>query len=99
MNLSRKLDVVDGAYNHMCPGCGYEHWIPVDRPGRNGHRWTFDGDVEKPSFHPSINYSRGLQEGGTHRCHYWLKRGVIQFLPDSTHALAGRVVDLPNLTR
>ena len=29
------------------------------------------------------------------RCHSWVKEGKITFLADSTHALAGKTVDLP----
>lgn len=30
-----------------------------------------------------------------YRCHSWVRDGQIQFLPDSTHALAGSTVPLP----
>lgn len=29
-----------GMYKHMCPGCGYLHYIPVHYPFSNGNQWT-----------------------------------------------------------
>jgi hypothetical protein len=31
------------------------------------------------------------------RCHSFVTNGMIQFLPDSTHKLAGKTVELPNI--
>ena len=70
-----------------CPGCHYSH--PFDK------RWTFNGDVEKPTFSPSL-----LVYGSpphTPRCHSFVRNGEIQFLSDSTHALAGKTVPLPDV--
>ena len=32
-----------------------------------------------------------------HVCHYILTNGILNFCPDSTHALAGKLVPLPKL--
>lgn len=68
-----------------CPGCDYAHQIRVGT-------WTWNGDLERPTFSPSV-----LVVGGIHqmRCHSFVTDGRIQFLGDCTHALAGRTVDLP----
>lgn len=44
--ISKVLRRVEGGYAHWCPGCGEMHRIP--------DRWTFDGDVEVPTFNPSV---------------------------------------------
>ena len=28
-----------GMYKHMCPACGYLHYIPVHYPFSNGNQW------------------------------------------------------------
>lgn len=40
-----------------CPGCGDKHSLPVG-PGA-GSRWTFNGDIEKPTLTPSILVTSG----------------------------------------
>ncbi len=84
----------------FCPGCQCAH-------GPN-EGWTFNGDFERPTFHPSILVKsvRGLrpdgsgsEEDGTLErsvCHSFVTDGRIRFLPDSTHALSGQTVDLPD---
>lgn len=51
--LSSKLRSLEGGrVAFWCPGCGEAHQIKVgggDRP-----RWAFDGNVEAPTFAPSI---------------------------------------------
>ncbi len=73
----------------MCPGCKAPHQCDT--------RWTFNGDHERPTFRASVlvhavddaevNYHRP-------RCHSFVTDGRIQFLPDSTHPLAGQTVDI-----
>lgn len=94
---------IRSGYAHWCPGCLEPHAFAVDVPFSNGARWTFDSNLESPTFAPSMNIGWGRQadpawkddEGG--RCHYFLKAGQLQFLSDSTHALRGQTVPLPQL--
>ena len=82
--------ITQPGYRHWCPGCKWMHVIPTDPKAQpNGHSWTFNGDMEKPTFHPSINL--------VGQCHYWLKNGMLEFCSDSKHALAGQTVPLPDL--
>ena len=70
-------------------------------------RWTFNGDFERPVFGPSLNtwwggYRSGDHDIPLHRCHSFIgcngaQPGQITFLTDSTHALAGKTVDLPDI--
>lgn len=68
-----------------CPGCKCHHTFNVGREKRPV--WTFNGDMEKPTFSPSLLY--------VGRCHLFLTDGRIQFLSDCAHELAGQTVDLP----
>lgn len=77
---------------HRCPGCAGPrrtglHAFPTGDGG-----WTFNGDVERPSCAPSVKH-----EHDGRVCHYRITDGRIAYCGDSTHALAGRTVDLPDL--
>jgi len=73
-----------------CPGCEVAHAIPVEKPNpANGAVWRFNGDMERPTFSPSLHLV-GF-------CHSFVTDGRIQFLNDCSHALAGQTVDLPDM--
>lgn len=74
-----------------CPGCGMPH---VPRAGD----WTFNGDFDRPTFFPSLLVEYDHGEDRHHvRCHSFVRDGQIEFLGDSTHALRGQTVDLPEI--
>jgi hypothetical protein len=72
-----------------CPGCDQAHGI---RHGDPSTSWTWNGDLERPTFRPSV-----LVRGGPNddRCHSFVTDGRIAFLGDCSHELAGKTVDLP----
>lgn len=76
-------------YWFFCPGCRTGHAFTVRTDGKRPS-WTFDGDMERPTFSPSL-LCPDL------RCHLFLRGGVLQFLPDCSHALAGQSVPLPDI--
>ena len=42
-------------YRFRCPGCGEEHVLPVGSGnGETYARWQFNGDLDKPTFTPSV---------------------------------------------
>ena len=54
--LSKKLRSLEECQiAFWCPACDGAHAIPVNRPGA----WTWDGDVEKPTFSPSLLVQSG----------------------------------------
>jgi len=76
-------------YNFICPGC--DEWHGCKVPG-----WTFNDNIEKPTFSPSLLTTyRGSDKD--RRCHCYIKDGMIQFLNDCTHKLAGKTVDMPDI--
>ena len=99
-NISKKVEVKieDGdkhvptgneSYWFWCPGCNFAHGYNTGiGPGPH---WTFNGDMEAPTFGPS------LLVHGKKRCHMFLEAGKIRFLDDCQHELAGKTVDLPPL--
>ena len=80
-------------YWFQCPGCNEAHQYAVMLDG-TGPSWTFNGDMEKPSFAPSL-----LNTSPQLRCHLFLTDGKIHFCPDCHHDLKGKTVDLPELPK
>lgn len=88
----------NATHGHWCPACNQMHDYAVEQPFRNGARWTFNGDGDRPSFTPSMNISVGpFRDGSIKRCHYFVTDGRIQYCGDGTHSLAGQTVDLPDV--
>jgi hypothetical protein len=99
----------------QCPGCLWLHdgspsahvletdWMPEGMQRTLGHRpdfWAFDGNLERPTFSPSLLRQSHRWEGEQKVpfvCHSFIRDGRIQFLTDCTHALAGQTVDLPDV--
>jgi hypothetical protein len=89
MHRMRDPDGSPVGYMIFCPGCKCCHGIWVDKPDPvNGCHWSFSGDLERPSFSPSLLIS-GV-------CHSFIRDGRIEFLSDCKHELAGKTVDLPD---
>lgn len=91
-----------------CPGCNDTHCVPTS----GDHAWGWNGSLDHPTITPSISISSGhyashWKEGDEcwcgkdysfkcYRCHSVITDGKIFFAPDSTHALSGQTVDLPD---
>lgn len=109
--LSATLRQTAGGVGYWCPGCRELHVLPVPR-------WTWNGDVDRPTFAPSVLIRSGHYVPGhdgdcwcTYNaahpgapapfgcgvCHHFVRDGQLEFLADSTHALAGQTVPLPDL--
>jgi hypothetical protein len=72
---------------HWCPGCKGYHLIEVEKPNHLGYSWTWDGNAEQPTVHPSINI--------VGRCHYFVQQGNIVYCSDSIHSYAGKTIPMP----
>jgi len=96
-----ELEFIEGQPDLMfdCPGCGIGHGVwTKSKHHYNGAKWSFNGDMEKPTFSPSL-LVRFPQDGKEMVCHSFVRDGKIQFLNDCTHDLAGKTVDLPDADR
>lgn len=83
-------------YRFLCPGCTCDHSIPTVGP----NTWGFNGDLERPTFTPSLKVTYGGPDADTAPeltacCHSFIEGGRIRFLGDCTHALKDQTVDLP----
>lgn len=91
VNVMAEIENHPGMFLFMCPGCKSAHQIKTaegDKP-----RWTFNGDMVKPTIRASILVHK--HDGGQPRCHSFVTDGNIQFLGDCTHDLNGQTVSLP----
>ncbi len=96
-----------GGFGHWCPGCGYGHEIDTEQPNGSGAKWSFDGNMDSPTFTPSVNIRTGRyadpnykpEPGHDHSsvCHYNITAGRIVFHGDCTHGLKGQTVPLPEI--
>lgn len=86
-------------YLFYCPGCKCSHGVWTSRPNSTGAKWGFNGDLEKPTFSPSIlityeEIGGGLPKDRPAVCHSFVRDGRIEFLGDCTHELAGQAVEM-----
>lgn len=85
-----------GGLSFWCPGCKEAHTI-WHGEGK-GPRWTWNGNVDKPTFTPSVLVTHPAAPWEQHKvhhiCHTFVTDGRIQFLSDCTHELAGQTVDM-----
>lgn len=82
----------NGLLMFWCPGCGNAHAVWVNEPNDlTGAKWNWNGDMERPTFTPSI-----LVRGGSNDtyCHSFVTGGTISYCTDSKHTLAGKSVPL-----
>lgn len=100
--------IEQGRLGFWCPGCDMMHVVRIAGDGA----WSFNGDLVRPSFQPSIKtagfepitddeadriMAGGKVEPRPFLCHCYITDGLISFLPDSTHLLAGKTVPVPAL--
>jgi len=96
-------------YSFYCPGCKYSHVFYVEKAYKNRDgreiRWQFNGNLESPSFSPSLVELTGSyadpkfidpEDIPPTRCHLIMTNGIINFCGDCTHELAGKSVELPD---
>ncbi len=80
-----------------CPGCGGKCHQVDDK-------WTFNEDLVAPTIRASVlvtynGSDAGVDRAPPARCHSFVTDGRIEYCGDSTHALAGQTVDLPDWER
>lgn len=95
-------------YLFWCPGCKMAHGVWT-KPRQTGAVWRFNGDMEAPTFEPSLLIQGTVDltpeqhqqimagksvEPKPFRCHLFVRQGFLQFLTDSTHPLAGMTVPM-----
>jgi len=76
-----------------CPGCNEAHAYAAKikgvEPPPNRPMWTFDENMDAPTFTPSL---RIISE--ERPCHLFVKNGHIQYCGDCFHELKGKIVPM-----
>lgn len=82
-------------YSHWCSACKHCHTFYIQC---NNHTWTFDGNVNSPTFSPSM-LEYYTQKNGERKtlCHYILTSEVMNYCGDSPHELSGKSVPLEDI--
>jgi len=85
-----------GVYLVWCLGCDMFHQINSKEAADNIQpQWTFDGNMDNPTFSPSLLVRYPWKEEKEQRvCHSFIKDGKWQYLNDCTHELAGQTVEM-----
>ena len=91
----------DSGYLIWCPTCDEAHLVAVEKPMANGALWSFNGNLDSPSFEPSLLVKTGRAVDPNFKpefgdppevCHSFIRNGEWQYCGDSTHDLAGQTV-------
>ena len=109
--ILRAVEYTEAGCDFMfwCPGCSEAHAIWTRKRNHLGAIWSFNNDLLKPTFNPSLlirskrpvtgeEYQRIMARENLNIpdrvCHSYIRDGRIQFLADCTHALAGQTVPM-----
>lgn len=92
--MTKIRKVQGGGQIFFCPGCQSKH--AVNLKGSKSV-WTYNNDPKKPTFSPSLLVTYDGKDNALPRvCHSFIADGMIKFLPDSTHHLSGKTVEIPD---
>lgn len=75
-----------------CPGCKANHRFIISGDASKYPVWKFNGDVNNPTFEPSLR----ITYGNNRQCHLHLENGIIRYVNDGeSHELNGMSVECP----
>ena len=92
--MSKVKLIADHLHFH-CPGCDAQHQVMIF----SATAWSWNRNLDKPTIRPSVMVNRGHANPTVPICHSFVTDGTIMFLTDSTHKLAGKTVDLPDMEK
>ena len=108
----KRYTQADGHYHNelafFCPGCKCKHFLNDKLTTipelTQRHIWVFNNNFERPTIQPSyltrgyrLNPETEKYDIETDRCHSFITDGMIQFLSDCQHEMAGLTVELPDI--
>jgi hypothetical protein len=95
--VTTKMRRTTHGFAWWCPGCEEAHPLPYEKG------WTFDGNLEQPTFTPSFKHEWDQgpldprRTPGHHCCHYVITAGQVAYCGDCTHKLVGKTISMPDL--
>lgn len=105
ISLSKKLyQHVPGMIGFYCPACDNMHYYYTKDYEHPGPKWDFNGDLENPTFSPSLLRSTNIPRNEAEKinrveytqCHLFVTNGQIQYCTDCPHEFAGQTIPLPD---
>jgi hypothetical protein len=105
MAKAKLWDEEHGTYKIKCPA-GHDHYINTKVPNHKNAQWNFNGNLDSPTFTPSINERTGYYvnpemyadaKNESYHCHFVVTDGKIYFCGDCSHELKGQTLDLPEI--
>lgn len=95
-----KIEEIEGRVGmrrFFCPACKEYHYIGVAQNNMGFPIWQFNGNNESPTISPSVMVEYHGADKDT-VCHSFVRNGNIEFLSDCTHELAGKTVEMVDLS-
>lgn len=99
----------NGFISFRCPA-GHDHWVDIKSEQYPEHRWTFNGDLNRPTLSPSVMERSGWFVdievhnkteseysrfgSSSYKCHFILTDGIMNFQSDCSHGLANKNIEL-----
>lgn len=83
-----------GEYMFWCLGCNSYHSVTTLVKNEKGCQWQFNGNIESPTFTPSIVVNKDFLE---RLCHSSIADGKIQYHGDCFHSLKNQIIELQNV--
>ena len=76
-----------------------EHLVEIKCHAHGWHnipakRWNFNGNLECPTFSPSVRELAGTPGEQVTRCHFTVTNGKITYHDDNHHEFKGQTLDL-----
>jgi len=87
-------------WNFFCPGYFCDHGVWINNKNSFGARWDWNGDMDKPTFTPSLKITYPHWVDGVRIddiCHFFIRNGNIEYQGDCTHHLAGLTIELADI--
>ena len=99
MTKLKKTEYKEGEYVFWCPGCQCEHSVNTEIKGSLHPVWSLSGSLDNPTIFPSICVTTkwSVPCFKDKVCHLFIRNGKIEYLPDCTHELAGKTVDMVDI--
>lgn len=88
-----------------CPACSETHGVNIEGNSSKEPQWIFNGDVNKPTFSPSVRVSWTEPSDNENEfddttkdkqicCHFFVTNGMISYCGDCTHEFKNRIVPM-----
>jgi hypothetical protein len=87
-------DETESSYEVYCPGCAIKHKIFTKLSSSCTQVHKFDGNLDTPTFSPSVSIDYGLDTVNNRRvCHFFVSEGFLNY-QNCFHGFKNRSVPL-----